>query len=144
MRIAVDLDNTIVDEFGRSVRPGMREFLIRMRGRGHTLILFTQSTKARAWIILRDHGLHDVFHAFLFREDWDPENRNPPKDLRIAKADAIIDDDPQNVAAARAIGKRGILVKPYRGSRMPADDIRRIEQSLEESWLKRLLFRSPD
>ena len=115
MRIAFDLDNTLVDEFAKSVRPGARELLALLRAQGHTLILFTQSTRERARIILRDHKLEGAFAEFFFREDWDRQNRNPPKDLRLINADALIDDDPQHIAFAQALGLRGILVRAYRG-----------------------------
>jgi beta-phosphoglucomutase-like phosphatase (HAD superfamily) len=130
VRIAVDLDNTLVDELAKGTRPGIHAFLGRLRARGHTLILFTQSTKARARTILRDHGLEAHFAEFFYREDWDRENRNPPKDLRLVQADALIDDDPQNVAFARELGKRGFLVRAYRGGRADEAELAAIERAL--------------
>jgi hypothetical protein len=130
MRIAFDLDNTLVDELGKSPRPGIHALLVRLRADGHALILFTQSTRDRARIILRDHKLEELFDHFYFREDWDRENDNPPKDLRLVQADALIDDDPKHVAFARSLGKRGILVKAYRGGRTAAGDIAAIERGL--------------
>jgi hypothetical protein len=71
----------------------MRNLLIKLRKDQHTLILFTQSTRERAQIILQDHKLKELFDEFFYREDWDHLNVNPPKDLRLVNADALIDDD---------------------------------------------------
>lgn len=138
MRIAVDLDNTLVDELGKGTRPGIREFLGRLRARGHTLILFTQSTKARARIILRDHGLEEFFAEFCYREDWDRDNVNPPKDLRLVRADALIDDDPKHVAFARQLGKRGLIVRPFRGGPASPTELARIERALRPTLAERI------
>lgn len=139
MRIAVDLDNTLVDEFGKRVRPGIVNVLARLKAEGHTLILFTQSTRERARIILRDHGLEAHFAEFLYREDWDRENVNPPKNLLLCKADALIDDDPQHVQAARELGKIGVLVASYRGgSRIDPKETERILGALRTRTLDRL------
>jgi len=145
VRIAVDLDNTLVDELGKSTRPGIRNLLIRLQADGHTLILFTQSTKERARIILRDHKLEELFVEFLFREDWDPANQNPPKDLRLARADALIDDDPKHIEFARSLGKRGILVSRYRGERTNPAEVEQIARALRPTFIERLqrLLRRP-
>ena len=138
MRIAVDLDNTLVDEFGKSVRPGMRNLLIKLRKDRHWLILFTQSTRQRAEIILHDHNLKELFDEFFYREDWDRQNVNPPKDLRLVNADALIDDDPQHIAFARSLGKRGILVRSFRGGPGDTREIAMIERALRVTWLDRI------
>lgn len=138
MRIAFDLDNTLVDELGKSARPGVRDLLARLRADGHTLILFTQSTKARARIILRDHNLEEHFGEFFFREDWDHQNVNPPKDLRLVRADALVDDDPKHIAFARSLGKRGILVRSYRGGAASSNELRQIERALRPALAERL------
>jgi FMN phosphatase YigB (HAD superfamily) len=138
VRIAFDLDNTLVDEFGKTTRPGIRELLVRLRGDGHTLILFTQSTRDRARIILRDHRLEELFGAFFFREDWDRQNVNPPKDLRLVRAEALVDDDPKHVAFARSLGKRGILVRSYRGGSVNPRELDEVARALRPTLGQRL------
>ena len=39
MTIIFDMDNTLVDEFGATVRPGMRALLNRLKKENHVLIL---------------------------------------------------------------------------------------------------------
>lgn len=130
MRIAIDLDNTLVDEFGKSVRPGIRGLLERLVAANHTLIVFTHSTEDRCQMILRDHGLRGLFAELFCRERWDPELKNPIKDLRMVNADAIVDDDPRNIAFAESVGKRGVLVASYRGQTLPANDLDHLEELL--------------
>jgi FMN phosphatase YigB (HAD superfamily) len=115
MKIAVDMDNTLFDEWGKDVRPGVRQLLDALRSDGHELVLFTSSTRQRALQILEWHGFTHYFTAKYFREDYDPENRGVIKDLAQIGADILIDDDPKHCAAAKQAGRIGILVKSYRG-----------------------------
>ncbi len=116
LRIIVDLDNTIVDEFGRDVRPGMVAFLEQLIAAGHELVLWTSSTAERAEIILAEHDLKRHFVRCLTREDYD---YGLPKDIDAVAAQVIIDDDPAQIAAAEASGALGLLITPFRGGPDP-------------------------
>jgi FMN phosphatase YigB (HAD superfamily) len=114
MIIVFDLDNTLVDAYGSSVRPGIAELLGRLNREGHSLILWTNSRKERAQEILRLHNLRRHFQACIFREDYDPDERDVPKDIRRVRGGILIDDDPQAIAYVRSIGRKGILIPPFR------------------------------
>ena len=117
LRIIVDLDNTIADEFGRRVRPGMVEFLETLAAEGHQLVLWTSSTGERAELILAEHDLERHFTRLIFREDYDHQS---PKDISAIGGQVIIDDDPAQIDAAEASGALGLLITPYRGGEDPS------------------------
>ncbi len=94
-RIVFDMDNTLVDEFGSTVRPGIVTLLDELKKSGKALMLWTNSTAGRAKPILFEHGLHRYFVKYVFREDYDPGQTGVRKDIR-------------------AIGLRGFLVRSYR------------------------------
>ena len=114
MHIVFDMDNTLADEFGKNARPGMLELLDKLKSDGHTLAVWTSSTRKRALSILRELGLREYFTECIFREDYDPENSGVGKDIRRVNGDCLIDDDPKQVNFAKSIGKKAFLVKPYR------------------------------
>jgi FMN phosphatase YigB (HAD superfamily) len=114
MTIVFDMDNTLVDSFGATVRPGIVELLLRLRTDGHILVLWTNSRRERALEILRSHDLRRHFKACIFREDYDPEEKDVPKDISSIKADILVDDDPDAIRYVRSTGRRGFLVQPYR------------------------------
>src|SRR4051812_35644971 len=130
MRIAVDMDNTLFDDFGQRVRPGILALLGGLRQDGHELVLWTSSTRERAVKILAEHKVEALFSAFRFREDYDPKNTGAVKDLRAIDADAIIDDDPKHIEFAKTIGKIGILVASYRGAVLRSDDLAHVLPAL--------------
>jgi hydroxymethylpyrimidine pyrophosphatase-like HAD family hydrolase len=139
MKIAVDMDNTLFDDFGQRMRPGIRELLLDLKEDGHELVLWTSSTRERATRILAEHRVVGLFAACLYREDYDPDNRGVVKDLRAIDADAIIDDDPKHVDFAASIGRIGILVASYRGRALQADDLARVRARLQPArsgWLR--------
>lgn len=113
MHIYFDLDHTLVDEGGTSVRPGMREVLEELKGMGHILSLWTASTEDRAVEILERLTLKSYFTHFVFRDDYDPNSEGFPKDIRYLDGDLLIDDTPSHIECVRSIGKRGILVPAY-------------------------------
>jgi predicted phosphatase len=113
MRVVIDLDNTIVDEFGSSLRPGVRMLLAEL-SRRHCLILWTHSTKQRAYDILRYHDIRRYFSRIICREDYDPHDVGRRKDIRAIDADLIIDDDPEEIDFNQGNRKRGILVASFR------------------------------
>ena len=106
--------NTLVDEFGSTVRPGVVELITGLKRQGHTLVIWTNSRTERAKQIILDNNLRQYFSKFIFREDYDPEDKGVPKDIRIVNGDILIDDDPQEINYVKSIGKYGLLLQSYR------------------------------
>jgi hypothetical protein len=122
MVVAVfDMDNTLVDELGKSVRPGMAALLQRLRGDGVTLVLWTSSTRLRAREILSFHRLDAAFGRFVFREDYDRDNKGAGKDIRQVGGDILVDDDPKQVDFVRGLGLAAFLITTYRGGPVAED-----------------------
>jgi phosphoglycolate phosphatase-like HAD superfamily hydrolase len=111
--VAFDMDNTLVDSFGSSVRPGIVDLLTRLRREGHVLVLWTNSRRDRALEILRRHNLRRHFKTCICREEYDPDEKDVPKDIRRIKADLLVDDDPDAIAWVRSTGRRGFLIRPF-------------------------------
>jgi HAD superfamily phosphatase (TIGR01681 family) len=127
MNIVFDMDNTLTDEFGSSVRPGMIQLLDKLKKEGHVLMLWTNSVKSRAVDILLEHGLRKYFTKFIFREDYDPKNQGARKDIRKINGDVLVDDDPAEIEFMKKINKRGVLVPSFRkGKSVDKSDIERI------------------
>jgi hydroxymethylpyrimidine pyrophosphatase-like HAD family hydrolase len=138
MTVVFDMDNTLVDEFGATVRPGMVGLLTALRKEGHTLVLWTNSRKQRAMDILREHDLRRHFSQCLCREDYDPEERDLPKDIRKVRGDVLIDDDPALIAYVESKGKKGIRIAPFRkGAVMNPRELESIHREINR---KRGLF----
>lgn len=114
MVIVFDMDNTLTDEFGSSTRPGIESLLTKLKRDGHTLVLWTNSTKERARWILFEHKLHRYFTTFVYREDYDPDNKGKHKDIRKVNGDVLIDDDLNEITYVKSIKKNGFKVIPYR------------------------------
>ena len=114
MVIVFDMDNTLVDEFGSSVRPGIVDLLKRLRQSGITLVLWTNSRRDRAKEILRIHDLRKYFTTCIFREDYDPAEKGIRKDIRRVKGDVLVDDDPDEIAYVKSLGKTGVLIRSFR------------------------------
>jgi len=70
MHIYFDLDNTLIDDLGEAVRPGMFELLDSFKANNLQLSVWTASTKERAESIIHELGLANHFTAFVYREDW--------------------------------------------------------------------------
>lgn len=113
MKIAIDLDNTIIDELGSTVRPGITQFLDTLSLK-HELILWTNSKRIRAIEILDYFDLRKYFSKIISRENYDPEEIGLNKDLGTFNYDIIIDDDTEEIEYNVNRGKIGILVEPYR------------------------------
>lgn len=120
--IVFDMDNTLVDETGATVRPGVIDLILHLKREGHTLILWTNSRGERARQIIMDNNLRQHFSKFIFREDYDPDDKGLRKDIRRVKGDILIDDDPDEIKYVKSIGKTGFLVKSYRKGDRPDDD----------------------
>jgi FMN phosphatase YigB (HAD superfamily) len=113
-KIVFDMDNTLVDEFGSTVRPGMIEFIQNLKNMKCHLYLWTNSKKERAQDILLEHKLNRYFDKYIFREDYDPNNSGKNKDIRELNAQLLIDDDPNEIKFVNRLGLKGFLIKPYR------------------------------
>lgn len=139
MTIVFDMDNTLVDELGAAVRPGIPALLQRLRKDGHTLVLWTNSRRERAVEILRLHGLRPHFAKCLFREDYDPDDRGLPKDIRKVEADLLVDDDPALCDFVRAHGGRAVQVSSYRKGRAASlEELRELYRSISRPPAGRL------
>ncbi len=121
MKIAVDMDNTLVDELGSSKRPGIDRFREKLAVK-NVLYVWTNSTKPRAVELLRFHDLRKYFEGIIAREDYDPEEKGLPKDLRKYDFDLLIDDDPEEIIFNIGNKKRAILVEPFRKNTKPDKD----------------------
>ncbi|MEE8436563.1 MAG: DUF705 domain-containing protein [bacterium] len=142
MRIVFDMDNTLVDELGATLRPGIVELLERLKAEKHTLILWTSSAKWRATTILKDHGLSRFFSETRFRENYDPDNTGRPKDIREVKGDILIDDDPKLIAYLKTIGKPGFLISAFRQGVTPdPEELHRLYQAIAKAgrWWRKIL-----
>lgn len=145
MKIVFDLDNTLIDELGKGVRPGIVDVLQALKARGHVLTLWTNSRRERAAALLANHKLQHFFSELIFREDYDLQDTGRRKDLRSIRAQVLVDDDPAEIAWNRARGIRAIQVAPYRTrSNVPANEASRLLSdilSADTLWLRaRILF----
>lgn len=134
MNIVFDMDNTLVDEFGSGIRPGIKSLLNKLKNDGHTMVLWTSSTKDRAVNILKDHDLTKYFQEFLFREDYDPEFKGEVKDIRRVNGDFLVDDDPKQIDFVKSIKKDGYLITSYRKNmNLPKEELSRIYKAINKS-----------
>lgn len=113
MKIAIDMDNTIIDELGSTLRPGIINFLDTLSKR-HELILWTNSRRLRTIEILDHFDLRQYFEKIITRENYDPHEKDLRKDLRDYNYDVLIDDDNLEIEFNKNNGKIAILVEPYR------------------------------
>jgi FMN phosphatase YigB (HAD superfamily) len=123
MTIVFDMGNILADETGSSLRPGIIELLSLLQKEKHTLILCTNSPRMRAREILHKLKLEDFFSRIICREQYDPDNKGVRKGIRKVNGDILIDDDPEEISYMKKIGKKGILISPYRknGKADPAE-----------------------
>lgn len=134
MKIVFDMDNTLTDLNGQNIRPGIEALLNMLINDKHTLVLWTNSPKLRAMDILRDNNLVQYFSEFIYREDYDPDNRGFYKDIAKIGAHLIIDDDPAEIEFNKKKKKRGILVKSYMSSstEIDPDEYRKIYSQVKK------------
>ena len=119
MTIVLDMDNTLTDEFGSTVRPGIVSLLQRCNNDGHRLVLWTNYKRERAKDILSRYNLNKYFSTFIFRENYDPQEKGVAKDIRKIKGDILIDDDPSEISFMKSIHKRGFKISSYRKGTKP-------------------------
>jgi hydroxymethylpyrimidine pyrophosphatase-like HAD family hydrolase len=117
MKIVFDMDNTLTDDFGKEVRPGIVKLLSRLKKEGFSMVLWTSSTKGRAREILSNHKLSQYFSEFIFREDYDPKRENLPKDIRTIKGDFLVDDDPRQIKFLNSFNIACFQITPFRAGR---------------------------
>lgn len=134
MTIVFDMDNTLTDEKGTSKRPHIDLLLSKLVSEKHTLILWTNSPRTRALMILKENNLYSYFSKCIFREDYDPQNKGYHKDIRKIKGDIIIDDDPAEIRFNKDNKKRAILVPSYRGSRtkLPENEYKELYKEIKK------------
>jgi phosphoglycolate phosphatase-like HAD superfamily hydrolase len=113
MKIAIDMDNTIIDELGSTLRPGIISFLDKL-AKNHELILWTNSRRLRTMEILDYFDLRQYFIKIITRENYDPEEKGLRKNIEEYSCDIIIDDDMEEIEYNKNKGKIGILVETYR------------------------------
>jgi len=113
MKIAIDMDNTIIDEFGSTLRPGILYFLEEISTR-HELILWTNSKRIRAMEIIDHFDIRKYFTKIISRENYDPQEIGLSKDISQYDYDILIDDDSEEIKYNESRGKIGILVETYR------------------------------
>ena len=142
MNIVFDMDNTLADEVGATKRPGIDQLLAKLQSEGHTLSLWTNSTRERARTILRDHDLMRYFNSSIFREDYDPDSKGIGKDIRTINGDLLVDDDPKQIEYVKSIKKKGVLVKAYRKD-MKIADTKKIYEAIrsQQALIYRILGR---
>ena len=113
MKIAIDMDNTIIDELGSTLRPGIINFLERI-SENNELILWTNSRRIRTIEILNHFDIRKYFVKIISRENYDPDEKGLRKDIGQYDCDIIIDDDKEETEYNKGKGKTGILVTTYR------------------------------
>ena len=116
MHIYFDLDNTLIDELGQTVRPGMFELLESFKANNLQLSICTASTQARAEPIINNLGLDEYFSSFVFRDDYDKDAtfaKTQDKDIRFGGGDMLVDDSKRHCEFVESIGLKSFKVKPY-------------------------------
>jgi len=126
MKIAIDMDNTIIDELGSTLRPGIIKFLDKISIK-HELILWTNSKRIRTMEILDYFQIRKYFEKIITRENYDPEEKGNKKDIGEYGYDILIDDDIEEIKFNEKNGKIGIIVESYRkNKRMDENEMEKI------------------
>jgi len=121
MKIAIDMDNTIIDELGSTLRPGIINFLEEI-SKNNELILWTNSRRIRTMEILEHFNLRGYFVKLITRENYDPEEKGLRKNIEEYNCDMLIDDDIEEIKYNESKGKTGILVNAYRKNKKIDED----------------------
>jgi len=114
--IYLDLDNTLIDELGKTVRPGMFKLLDSFKSNNLQLSIWTASTKNRAEPIINNLGLASYFTSFVYRDDYDPDATfagMQSKDIRFGDGDMLIDDSPRHCKFVESIGLKAFRIEPF-------------------------------
>jgi len=113
MHIYFDLDDTLIDGTGYSLRPGINRLLAELVSDGHILSVWTASTEERTKVILDRFDLGVFFSNVICREHYDPYSDGYNKDIRYLDGDMLVDDDPEHIKYVHSIGRLGFLISPY-------------------------------
>jgi len=116
MHIYWDLDNSLIDELGETVRPGMFELLESFKANDLQLSIWTASTKNRAEPIINSLGLAEYFTSFVYRDDYDPDAtfaKTQPKDIRFGDGDMLIDDSKRHCDFTTSIGLKAFKIESF-------------------------------
>jgi predicted HAD superfamily phosphohydrolase YqeG len=113
MKIAIDMDNTIIDELGSTLRPGIINFLDKISVENE-IILWTNSKRIRTIEITNYFDLRKYFVKIISRENYDPKDEGLRKDIGKYNYDILIDDDILEIEFTIKNNKIGILVESYR------------------------------
>lgn len=137
MRIAIDLDNTIVDELGSTLRPGIIDFLEKISV-NNDLVIWTNSRKGRALEIINYHKLRKYFSKIIAREDYDPLDTGVLKNTKIMKVDLLIDDSPEEINFNK---DRGLLISSYRKNKpVPSSELDAIYKEIIKRMKRKSIF----
>lgn len=137
MRIAIDLDNTLVDELGSTLRPGIIDFLEKISV-NNDLVLWTNSRKSRALEIINHHKIRKYFSRIIAREDYDPEDTCILKDTKKMKVDLLIDDSPEEINFNK---DRGLLISSYRKNKpVPSNELEAIYKEIMKRMKRKNFF----
>jgi hypothetical protein len=131
MHIYFDLDNTLIDEKGETVRPGIFELLDSFKDNGIKLSIWTASVRERAEPILGELKLRPYFSDVVYRDDYDPDatwGSSRPKDIRFGDGDMLIDDSHNHIDFVKSIGRKGFRITPYISFIDPNPDPTELEQ----------------
>lgn len=132
MIIVFDMDNTLTDEMGSSLRPGIISLLQKLVKEKFELKLWTNSKKDRAISILKEHKLEQYFSQFIFRENYDLEDKGIRKDIRKVGGEILIDDDPKEIQYVKSIGKHGFLISSFRkGKTVKENELEEVYKFIE-------------
>ncbi|HMI32343.1 MAG TPA: HAD family hydrolase [Candidatus Limnocylindrales bacterium] len=120
-RYVAHLTTEMRNHGGATLFPGVRELLVRLRGRDDVLVgLLTGNVQRGAMLKLERFKLGDYFRFGAFGDEH--EDRCELAKIALAKAEelagrpvageeaTVIGDTPRDVACARAIGARAVIV----------------------------------
>jgi predicted HAD superfamily phosphohydrolase YqeG len=128
MKIAIDMDNTIIDEMASTLRPGIIRFLEEVSVRNE-IILWTNSKRIRTMEILEYFNLRKYFVKIISRENYDPDEKGIRKDIGKYNYDILIDDDIEEIEYNTRNGNKGILVESYRkNKKINENEMERIKE----------------
>ena len=116
MYIYFDLDNTLIDELGQTVRPGMFELLDSFKANNVSMAIWTASVRKRSKPILDNLNLSHYFSDVVYRDDYDPEatfGSSSPKRIDALGGDILVDDSQFQCDYVNSVGKIGFKVTPF-------------------------------
>lgn len=106
-----DVDGCLVDSMtGTSLRPGARQALDHLRGRGHSLLLWSAGGADYARQRAVQHGIHDLFDGFYGKDERDGAGYYRVTHLHTAPGRLVFVDDRTDDIAP--IWER-VAVSPY-------------------------------